>query len=144
MSIGGKLTAWKHGSHGAPTTLVDYSNVTKSVDPPLSSEEVEQTTFGTGFRDYEASFKSGEINVTYKYTDAIWTVLSTIFNNQTTVDFQYSPDGTASTKPKIEGLAASGSGGMVLLELSPPTSVGEAMEISARFRMTGQITFGAH
>ena len=143
MAIGGKLTNWQHGSHGAPTTLVDYSSSTKSIDIPLSSEEVEQTVFGSGFREYEASFKGGEINVTYKYTDAMWTVLKDIWHNQTTVNWRYSPDGTAGSKPKIEGLAAS-SGGMVLLELTTNPSVGEALEISARFRPTGVITFGTN
>lgn len=143
MAIGGKLTSFRHGSNGAPTTLVDYSSSIKSIDFPLTSEEVEQTVFGSGFREYEASFKSGETTITYKYTDAIWVVLKDIWTNQTTVDWQFSPDGTASGKPKMEGLAAS-SGGMVLLDFSINPSVGEALDIEARYRLTGVITPGVN
>lgn len=144
MAIGGKLTNWRHGTQAAPTTLTDYTSSTKSIDFPLSSEEVEQTVFGSGFREYESSFKSGEISVTYKYTDAMWTVLKDIWSNQTTVDWRFSPDGSAAGKPKVEGLAASGSGGGVLLELNMNPSVGEALDIETRWRATGQITFGTN
>lgn len=143
MAIGGKNTAWKHGTNAAATTLSTYTSSVKSIDFPLTSEEIEQTVFGSSFREYEASFKSGEITVRYKYSDAMWVVLKDIWTNQTTVDFQYSPDGTASGKPKVEGLAAS-SGGCVLLDLSTKPAVGEALDIEARFRVSGTISFGTH
>lgn len=143
MSIGGKLTDFKHGSNAAATTLVSYKSSIKSIDFPMTAEEVEQTVFGSGFREYEASFKSAEISVVYKYTDAMWTVLKDLWSNQTTVDFAYSPDGTAGGKPKVEGLAASG-GGMVLLDLSTSPAVGEALDVNARFRSTGVLTFGTN
>lgn len=144
MAIGGKLTSWKHGSQAAPTTLVDYSSSVKSIDFPLTKEEVENTVFGSGFREYEPSFKSGEITVTYKYTDAMWAVLIAIWNSETVINWQYSPDGTTAAKPKLEGLAASGNGGAVLLEMTTNPSVGEALEIETRWRATGQITPGTH
>lgn len=144
MAIGGKNTAWKTGTHGAAATLTTFTSKVKSIDFPLSVEEVEQTVFGSGFREYEASFKNGEISVTYKYDDTIWGQLIDIWNNQTTVNWEFSPDGTASGKPKISGLAASGSGGAVLLEVTINPSVGEALDIETRWRATGQITPGAH
>lgn len=135
MSIGGRLTDFRHGLQPTPTALTDFTAKTKSLSFPFESEEVEQTVFGSGFREYEASFKSGTIDATYKYDATVWAQLAAIFSNQTTVDFQIAPDGATTGKPKING-------SMVLLNLSAPASVGEALDIETSWRMTGTFTFG--
>lgn len=135
MAIGGKLTDWRHGLQATPTSLTDFTAKTKSLSYPMESEEVEQTVFGSGFREYESSFKSGTIEATYKYDATVWGQLTDIYSNQTEVDFSIAPDGLTSGKPKITG-------SMVLLSLSAPASVGEALDIETSWRMSGEFTFG--
>jgi len=135
MALGGKLTDWRHGLLATPTVLTDFTAKTKALSFPFESEEVEQTVFGSGFREYEPSFKSGTIDATYKYDAALWAQLTDIYSNQTVVSFQIAPDGATSGKPKING-------SMVLLNLSAPASVGEALDIETNWRMSGAFTFG--
>lgn len=138
MSIAGKNTAWKHGTNAAPTVLTDYTTNMTQVNMTLNGEEVDATTFGTtGFRDYEQSFKSGTFATVYEYTDAIWTALYTLFANGTEVDFQYSPDGTANGKPKLEG-------DMIATSFDDGNSVGQFKTISVNWRIVDTPSPGTH
>lgn len=137
MAIGGQNTDWRHATHGSPSSLTDYTAKTMSVTLALDGEEVDATTFGNLYRDFERSFISGTFEVQYKYDTTIWTVLSDIFTNGTSVDFQYSPDGATNPKPKV-------SGAMVCTNLQSPAQVGDLLVLSATFRINGAATFGTN
>ena len=137
MAIGGQNSLWKHATHGTPTVLVDYSASTRNVTLSLDGEEVDATTFGNLFRDYERSFISGTFEAEYKYATAMWVVLGDIFTNGTSVDFEYSPNGSTSTYPKVTGA-------MVCTNFTAPVAVGDLLVFTATFRINGTATFGTH
>lgn len=137
MAIGGQNTAWKHATHGAPTSLTDYSTKTRNVTMSLEGEEVDATVFGNLFRDYERSFINGSFEAEYKYDTTIFGVLGDLFTNGTSVDFEYSPNGTTATNPKVTGA-------MICTSVSSPAAVGDLLVVSATFRINGTVTFGTH
>src|SRR5438128_509043 len=103
MSIGGKLSTWKHGTHGALATLTNFSNKMRSADVKFDGEQVDATVWGDGYRAYEQSFKSAEADTTYKYDAALYNQLAAIYDAGETVSFEFGPDGSTSGKPKITG-----------------------------------------
>lgn len=137
MAIGGQLSDWRTGTHGAATSLTDFTAKTSNVSLSIEGEEVDSTTFGNLYRDFEGSFVGGTISVTYNHDTTIFGQLGAIMTNRTSVDFQWSPDGTGSTKPKVTGAA-------VMTSLTSGASVGELLQIEATYRINGAITFGAH
>jgi hypothetical protein len=137
MAIGGQNSLWKHSSHSAPTSNVDYSASTRNVTLSMDGEEVDATTFGNLFRDYERSFVSGTFEAEYKFGTAMWVVVADIFTNGTSVDFEYSPNGSTGGYPKITGA-------MVCTNLNSPASVGELLVFTATFRINGTITATTH
>jgi hypothetical protein len=137
MALGGKNTDWRHGTNGAVAVLTDFTAKTISVSPSWEAEQVESTTFGDTYREFEQSFKSGTIEVEYKSDDTIFGQLAAIYNNGDSVSFQYSPDGTASGKPKVTG-------SMIMTSFSPPASIGEILTISVSWQISGATTFTTH
>jgi hypothetical protein len=137
MAIGGKLTTWKHGTHGALTTLTDFTSKTRSVTPNYDRETVDATTFGDADKDYEMSFKNYTYEVMYKGDSTLYGQLREIFANDESVSVQYSVDGTASGKPKDEITA-------FIQKLSPPAQVGQLIEFSVTWQGTGAMAFGSH
>lgn len=134
MAIGGQSTLWKHGTHAATGTATDYTSSTRSVSPSWDQETVDATVFGDAYKDFEASFKNSTISATYKYSTAMWTVLTDIYSNGDTVAFEIGPDGSTTGKPKITG-------NMFITKLDLPLSVGALEEISVSFQVTGSVTF---
>lgn len=137
MAIAGNLTDWRTATHGSPTSLTDYTAKTLSVQMSLDGEEVDATTFGNFYRDFERSFINGTFEVQYKYDSTIWGVVSLLMTNGTSVDFQYSPDGTTTGKPKVTGA-------MVCTSMGSPASVGDLLVIDVTFRINGAVTFDSH
>lgn len=137
MSIGGQNTIWKHATHGTPAVLVDYSAKTMSVTLSNEGEEVDATVFGNLYRDFERSFISGTFEAQYKYDATIYTVLGDIFTNGTSIDFEFSPNGSTAGYAKMTGA-------MVCTSLGFPAAVGELLTMTANFRINGTITFGTN
>jgi hypothetical protein len=137
MSIGGALTVWKHASNGAPSTNVDYSSSTRSVSPSFDLETVDSTTFGDSYKDFESSFKNATIEAVYKYSTAMWTVITDLYNGGATITFEYGPDGTTTGKPKVTG-------SMFITKFSPPTTVGALIEMTASFQVTGAVVWSTY
>jgi hypothetical protein len=137
MAIGGSSSDWQHGTNGAVSTLTDFSAKTISVEASFEAEQVESTTFGDSYREYEQSFKNGTIEAEYKYDTTIFGQLSAIYNGGDTVDFQLSPTGTASGAVKITGE-------MFITELGMPVEIGELLQMSVSFQVTGAVVFSTH
>src|SRR6478609_2413852 len=92
--IGGRNTNFQHGSHGATSSLVDYTTSIMSINKSNQAKEADATVFGDGFESYEATFKSGTYDITYKYSTAMFDVLWAIFDGEDTIDWQLGPNGT--------------------------------------------------
>lgn len=137
MAVGGALSAWKHGTNGAVSTNTDFSAKTRSVNPSFDAEQVESTTFGDAYRDYEQSFKNASIEVAYKFDATIFAQIAAIYNAGDTVTFEYSPSGTSSGNVKITG-------SMFITKMSPPAEIGNLIEISVSWQVTGAVTFTTH
>lgn len=136
MAIGGALTNWQHGTNGAVGALTDFTAKTMAVNPSFDAEEVDATTFGDAYRDFEQSFKNAGIEATYKYDVTVWNQLAAIYNGGDTVIFQLGPTGTTATHAKITG-------SMVITKLGFPIAVGDLEKIEVSFRVTGAVVFTA-
>lgn len=137
MPIGGKLSDWRHGTFGALTTLTNFTTKTRTASPTFDAEQVDATVWGDGFRSYEQSFKNGEIESVYKYDATLYGQLAAIYNDGSTVSFQFSPDGTTTGKPKITG-------SMFIKSFGSPVEVGELIELEVTWQVTGAVTFTTH
>lgn len=134
MSIAGRDTTWKHGTHGAISSNTDFTTKTMDLKPSFDAEEVDMTVFGDGFRSFEQSFKNATIEATYKYDTTVFGQLAAIYNGSDIVTFEIGPTGIDAGKVKITG-------SMVLKKLDLPNSVGEGQKIPISWRVTGAVTF---
>lgn len=134
MALGGKNSAWKHKLTGN-LTLTDFTTKTMSVTLNASAEQVESTTFGDGYRNYEQSFKNATVEAEYKYDATLYGQLAAIYNNGDTVDFELFPDGDSAGKPKISGAA-------FITEFGTPVEIGNLLTLSVSFQVDGVLTFG--
>lgn len=137
MAIAGASTVWAHATHGSPSSNTDYSSKTQELSINFDGEEVDATTFGDSFREYEQSFKNAEIEVTYKWDSTIHTVITDLWKNGTSVTFSLSPIGTTGGNPRVTG-------SLICRSINMPFSVGELQTIEATFRVTGTPTFDTH
>jgi hypothetical protein len=134
MAIGGSSSSWKHGTNGAISTNTDFSAKTISVEASFEAEQVESTTFGDTYREYEQSFKNATIEAEYKYDSTVFGQLAAIYNGGDTVTFELGPTGTATGAVKITG-------SMFITELGQPVEIGELLQISVSFQVSGAVTF---
>lgn len=137
MSIGGKNTTWKHGTQAVPGTLTDYSANMRSVSPNYDRETVDATTFGDSYKDHEMSFKNAAFETVYKYSEALYAELRSVYHNDTSVIFEYSPNGTTSTYPKDTGT-------MFITKIDTAAQIGNLLEINVSWQVSGAVTPGAH
>lgn len=136
MSIAGRDTTVKHGTHGALSSLTNFTTKTMDLKLSFDGEEVDMTVFGDGFRSFEKSFNNATMDVTYKFDDTILGQLAAIYSAGDVVDFEIGPTGTTAGKAKITG-------SMILKKFDLPNSVGEGQKVPANWRITGLVTFGS-
>lgn len=135
MALAGPSTTWKHGTNGAVSVNTDFTSKTRSVSMSNSREEVDATTFGDSYRDYEASFSNSTITVQYKSDTTLYSQLGAIYNGLDTVTFELGPTSIVATNPKITG-------SMVMTSLGLPYNVGDLQVFDVTWRVTGAVTFG--
>jgi hypothetical protein len=133
--IGGRNTTLKHGTHGALTTLTDFTAKTRSVTPNYDRETIDATTFGDADKDYEMSFKNYTYEVVYKGDETLYGQLRSIFANDESVSIQYAINGSTSGYPKDEATA-------FITKLGAPAQVGQLMEFSVSWQVSGAMSFG--
>lgn len=137
MSVGGATSAWKHGTNGAISTNTDFTSYTLSVNPSFDAEEVDATTFGDTYRDFEQSYKNATIDVEMKYDATRFGQMAAIYNGGDVVTWELSPAGTAATNVKITG-------SMVMTKFNPSVTVGDLIKMTMTFRVSGAVTFTTH
>jgi hypothetical protein len=137
MAVGGQNSDWRTGTNGATTSLTNFTSKTMSVSANFEAEEAESTVFGDSYRDFEQTFKNASIEVEYKYDATIFAQLAAIYNNGDSVDFQLSPDGTTSGKPKITGAA-------IITSFGTPVQIGDVLKLNVGYRCNGAITFSTY
>ena len=133
MALGGKNSVWKHKLTGN-VTMTNFTTKTMSATLSASAEQVESTTFGDSYRNYEQSFKNGTIEVNYKYDTTIFGQIAAIYNAGDTVDFELYPDGEDGGKPKITGSA-------FITTFGTPVEIGNLLQLNVTFQIDGAITF---
>lgn len=134
MAIGGKDTTFKHGTNGAIAVNTDFTSYIREVNPSFEAEQVDSTTFGDTYRDFEQSFKNATIETTYKHDTTRFGQLAAIYNAGDIVTFEYGPTGIASGNPKITG-------SMFITKLGAPTKIGELIELAVSWQVSGAVTF---
>lgn len=109
------------GSHLTPTTLVDLTGKTTSVDHSFDTDMFETTTFGNasgGIKPMETGLSEAKMSLEFLWDSTIDSQLRTIIRNGTEVDYQFGPNGSSVGNMKITGKCVLGS-------LSTPFKVGE-------------------
>lgn len=137
MAVGGAVggSNWQHGTHGATSSLTDFTDHMISVDFPSQAERLPADTWNVGFHKYENGFKNLDITAVYEYTDTVAGQLWDIHLNDDVVNFQLGPNGITTGKLKFTGTAQ-------LYDLSEPINVNQRMQITAKFSMSGTVTKG--
>lgn len=132
----GKNTLFKHGSSGAPSTIVDYSAYYDSVTFPRTMDLAETTTFGAAYRTYLVGFPNANFSSTGTWDGAaaaIDDILSTLAGSGVAVNFDYEPGGSAAGGSKYTG-------GMILTSYQIGSPVGDKVSFSADWQVSGALT----
>lgn len=135
--VGGKVggSNWQHGTHGATSSLTDFSSHMVSVDFKSNGEKLPADTWGNGTHIYENGFKSLDITAVYQCNDTVEGQLWDIHLNDDVVDFQLGPNGTSNGKLKFTGTAQ-------IFDISAPIVVNQVEQITVQFSMAGAVTKG--
>ena len=137
MAVGGKDSTLKHGTQAAPQVLTDYTSKVISASPDFGGDYDDATTWGTKYREKEATFKDAKMSVTYKSDEDIFIVVSAIYSEDTEIDFELSPMGTEAGKPKVTGK-------MILPNFSAALESGTVQKLDVSYEINGAVTFGVH
>ncbi len=134
MSIGGKDSTFKHGTHGAISSNTDFTTKLMSLTPNFNAEEADATVFGDGSRSYESTFENAEIDASYKFDTTVWGQLAAIYTGRDAVTFEIGPTGTTATNARITGT-------MVMTSFGAPLAVGDIIKVPVKWRVTGAVVF---
>jgi hypothetical protein len=138
MAIGGAVggSNWQHGTHGATSSLTDFTDNMVSVDFKSSSERIPADVWNTGFHIYENGFKDVPIIAVYKCNDTVEGQLWDIHLNDDVVNWQLGPNGITTGKLKFTGTAQ-------IISISAPIVVNQIEQVTVEFAMSGAVTKGA-
>lgn len=124
----------------AASTLRNISPYIKTIDFNRSNDSNDTTTKGAEGHTYRPGLTDGEISI-----DGLWddtastgsqTVLSTLVGIETTVGFEYGPEGNTSTMVKY-------SGECILTSYVESSPVDDMVAFNATFKISGDVTIGA-
>lgn len=132
--VGGINSNFQHGTHGALTTLTDFSAKTQEASFDSQAEQVDSTSFGSGYRSYTQSFKNASVKSKYIYDPTIFGQLGDLYNNGETVSFQLAPNGTATGQAKVTG-------SMFMKTMNTPVQIGNLLVLEVEWQVTGAVTF---
>lgn len=141
MATHGKNTSFKLDTLG--NVLTDISTSLTNVDFPSEAELLETTTFQASAKTYLVGFKDNKFSITGRWNAAIDAQLNAILGQSEPTgqpanegfDFEYGPEGTASTKTKYTGKA-------VLTKYQRTGAVNAVSGFSAELQITGDTTRG--
>lgn len=140
MSVGGAVggSNFQMGTHGATSSLTDFTDKIISVDMKSNGEKLDATTWGSGFRVYEPGFKDVTIAIVF-HTDEDGTVDGQMWDihlNGDTVNWQLGPTGTTTGKQKFTGT-------LNIDSISTPITVNTVQQFTVECSMAGAVTKGA-
>ena len=133
--VHGKSAVFKVDDSGG--TLRDLSSYLNDVSMPRDIETAETTTFGVSgsAKTYITGLTDATISISGLFDSTADGYLAGVVGNTAPLEFEYGPEGSAGGKVKYSGLCI-----MTSYEVS--ASVGDAVQASADFQVTGQITRG--
>jgi hypothetical protein len=131
--VHGKSAVFKVDDSGG--TLRDLSAYLNDVSMPRDIETAETTTFGVAgsAKTYITGLTDATISISGLFDSTADGYLAGVVGNTATLSFEYGPEGSAGGKVKYLGECI-----MTSYEVS--ASVGDAVQASADFQVTGQIT----
>lgn len=131
----GKSAVFKVDNSGG--TLTDISNTLNSVSFPRDAEVLETTSFGSSDRSYIVGFKNATISVEGSFDATVDAHLAGILGQDASVSFEYGPEGSTSTFTKYTGEC-------ILTAYETAAGVGDIVNYSAEFQITGAVTRGTY
>jgi len=131
----GKSAVFKVDNSGG--TLTDISNTLNSVSFPRDAEVLETTSFGSSDRSYIVGFKNATISVEGSFDATVDAHLAGILGQDASVSFEYGPEGSTSTFTKYTGEC-------ILTAYETAAGVGDIVNYSAEFQITGAVTRGSY
>lgn len=131
----GKNSVFKIDDSGG--TLRDISNVLNSVSFPREVETLETTSFGSSSRSYVVGFSDATISIEGSYDATVDGYLAGVVGSETSLSFEYGPEGSTSTYVKYTGEC-------FLTSYEVSGGVGDIVSFSAEFQVTGAVTKGAY
>jgi hypothetical protein len=133
--VAGKNTVFKlDNSSGTLTALSAYIT---DVSVDLSDDNVETTTFGDSAKEYTLTLADSSLSVTALFDATLLTHLGAIKGQAATVTYEWSPNGTSSSEPKVTGECR-------LTGMSPTGSVGGMVGLNFTLQGDGATTISTH
>lgn len=131
----GKNTVFKIDDSGG--TLRTISDVLNSVSFPREVETLETTSFGSTNRSYVVGFQDATISIEGSYDATVDGYLAGVVGSETSLSFEYGPEGSTSGYVKFTGEC-------FLTSYEVSGGVGDIVSFSAEFQVTGAITRGTY
>lgn len=129
----GKTAVFKVDDSGG--TLRDISDAANSISFPREAEALETTSFGSSDRTYIVGFKNQTISVEGSFDATYDGYLAGTLGQDATVSFEYGPEGSTATRVKYSGEA-------ILTSYESSAGVGDVVNFSASWQITGAVTRG--
>ena len=116
-------------------SLVDYSAYLDNVGFPRSVDTAETTTFGVAgsAKTYIVGLSDATISISGLFDATADTTLAAVLGQSATLSFEYGPAGSTAGLVKYEGEC-------IMTSYNTSASVGDAVQATADFQVTGQIT----
>lgn len=131
----GKATVFKVDNSGG--TLTDISNVLTDVTFPQTVETAETSAFGSSSKTYVVGLKDATISISGMFDTTVDAHLGGILGQSASVSFEYGPQGSTSPNAKYTGEA-------ILTSYEKSGAVGDTVQFSAEFQVTGAVTLGTY
>lgn len=133
--VHGKSAVFKLDDSGG--TLRDLSSYLNDVSMPRDIETAETTTFGVSgsAKTYITGLTDATISISGLFDATADGYLAGVVGNTATLSFEYGPAGSSGGNVKY-------SGECIMTSYEVSASVGDAVQASADFQVTGQITRG--
>jgi hypothetical protein len=131
--VHGKTAVFKVDDSGG--TLRDLSTYLNDVSFPRDVETAETTTFGGSAKTYITGLTDATISISGLFDATADGYLAGVLGNATALEFEYGPAGSTGGLVKY-------SGNCIMTSYEVSASVGDAVQASADFQVTGAITRG--
>lgn len=131
----GKTAVFKIDDSGG--TLRDISDSLNSISFPREAEVLETTSFGSSDRTYIVGFKNATISIEGSFDATYDGYIAGVLGQDATISFEYGPEGSTSTRVKYTGEC-------ILTSYESSAGVGDVVNVSASYQITGAVTRGTY